>query len=69
MEQWTKNGWARFDKVEKLWELLRSMTPELKRHAGDPERISVVREHCRKSVEAFVEKFVKKGSSDGSGPD
>jgi hypothetical protein len=47
--------------------LVGSMTPTLEQNARDPEQINNVREHCRKSVQAFVEEFVKKWRSNGSG--
>ena len=47
-------GWARFDAREQMAELERSLTPRLARTAGDPRRLALAREECRKTVAEFV---------------
>ena len=54
MQKRSEAGWARFDAKEQMAELERSLTPRLTRHAGDPRRIALVREECRKTVAEFV---------------
>ena len=54
MQKRSEAGWARFDAREQLAELERSLTPRLARHAGDPQRLALVREECRKTVGEFV---------------
>lgn len=54
MRKRSEAGWARFDAKEHLAELERSLTPYLTRHAGDPRRIALVREDCRKTTAEFV---------------
>lgn len=54
MQKRSESGWARFDAREQMAELERSLTPRLTRHAGDPRRLALVREECRKTVAEFV---------------
>lgn len=54
MEKRLDAGWARFDGSEQLDTLEREITPTITRYAGEPSRIALVREHCRKTVEEFV---------------
>ena len=54
MQKRSDAGWARFDAKEQMAELERSLTPRLARHAGDPRRLALVREACRKTVAEFV---------------
>jgi hypothetical protein len=54
MQKRSEAGWARFDAREQMAELERSLTPRLTRHAGDPRRLALVREDCRKTVAEFV---------------
>lgn len=54
MQKRSEAGWARFDAKEQMAELERSLTPRLTRHAGDPRRLALVREECRKTVAEFV---------------
>lgn len=54
MQKRSEAGWARFDAQEQMAELERSLTPRLTRHAGDPRRLALVREECRKTVAEFV---------------
>lgn len=54
MQKRSNAGWARFDAKEQMTELERSLTPRLTRHAGDPRRLALVREECRKTVAEFV---------------
>ena len=54
MKKRSEGGWARFDAREQMVELEKSLTPRLTRHAGDPRRLALVREECRKTVAEFV---------------
>ncbi|PAW83309.1 MAG: hypothetical protein B9S33_14010 [Pedosphaera sp. Tous-C6FEB] len=54
MQKRSEAGWARFDEREQMAALERSLTPWLTRHAGDPRRLALVREQCRKTVAEFV---------------
>ena len=54
MQKRSEAGWARFDAREQMAELERSLTPTLSRFAGDPRRLAIVREECRKTVAEFV---------------
>ncbi|MEQ2007356.1 MAG: hypothetical protein ABMA26_11210, partial [Limisphaerales bacterium] len=54
MQKRSEAGWARFDTKEQMAELERSLTPRLARTAGDPRRLALVREECRKTVAEFV---------------
>lgn len=54
MQKRSESGWARFDAREQMAELERTLTPRLTRHAGDPRRLALVREECRKTVAEFV---------------
>jgi hypothetical protein len=54
MQKRSEAGWARFDAKEQMAELERSLTPRLARTAGDPRRLALVREECRKTVAEFV---------------
>ncbi len=58
MERRAESGWARFDKNDQLDELERSMTPSLNQRARDPAHLQLVREACRQSVAAFVQKWL-----------
>lgn len=54
MQKRSEAGWARFDAREQMAELERSLTPRLTRTAGDPRRLALVRDECRKTVAEFV---------------
>ena len=54
MQKRSDAGWARFDAREQMAELEHTLTPRLTRHAGDPRRLALVREECRKTVAEFV---------------
>lgn len=54
MQKRSEAGWARFDAREQMAGLERSLTPTLSRFAGDPRRLALVREECRKTVAEFV---------------
>lgn len=54
MQKRSDAGWARFDAREQMIELERSLTPRLSAQAGDPRRLALVREECRKTVAEFV---------------
>jgi hypothetical protein len=54
MEKRTSNGWGRFDKMEQLDALEKTITPRLAHYAGDPAHLEAVREECRQGVARFV---------------
>ena len=54
MEKRSEAGWARFDTREQMAELERSITSRLSSLAGDPRRLALVREDCRKTTAEFV---------------
>jgi hypothetical protein len=54
MEKKTTNGWGRFDKVEQLDALEKTVTPRLSYYARDPAHFNAVREECRVTVARFV---------------
>ena len=58
MEKQGENGWARFDKNQRLDELERDMTGMLVKHAKSQAHLNLVREQCRKSVAEFVKNWL-----------
>jgi hypothetical protein len=54
----TERGWARMNDIENLNELERSLTPNLKVLAHDPERLKLVRETGRQAIAAFVRRWL-----------
>jgi hypothetical protein len=58
MEKRAESGWARFDKLDQLAELERSLTGILEQRAADSAHLDLVREACRKSVAEFVRKWL-----------
>jgi hypothetical protein len=58
MEKWAESGWARFDKIDKLEELEKDLTPTLEDRAGDKQHLDLVRETCRSSIAEFVKNWL-----------
>ncbi len=58
MEKRSESGWLRFDEDERMAELERRLTPTLSDRARDPDRIDLVREHCRRQVEQLVRNWL-----------
>jgi hypothetical protein len=54
MEKRTRSGWARFDGVEQMDALERTITPTLVAFAKDPSHIAKVRNECRLTVANFI---------------
>ena len=53
-----ENGWARWNKAERLEELRAGVTAELGKRAGDPEHLALAREACRRTVAEFVAQWL-----------
>lgn len=60
MEKKSDRGWARFNVGEQMTELEQSITPTLRRYAGDARHMRLVREECRKTVAEFVKSWLMK---------
>ena len=58
MQKRSDPGWARFNVGEQMNELEQSITPTLRRYAGDPRHMGMVRETCRKTVAEFVRNWL-----------
>lgn len=58
MQKRAENGWARFDKNDRLEELEKSMTAELVKRATDANHSGLAREACRQSVATFVKTWL-----------
>jgi hypothetical protein len=54
----TRSGWARFDKVENLDALEKSITARLAERAASQANLNDVREECRRSVARFVRNWL-----------
>jgi hypothetical protein len=54
----TESGWARFDKVEQLASLRRSISGDLEGRAKNPVRVDLAREASRRTIGEFVEKWL-----------
>lgn len=62
MQKKTENGWMRFDKIENLNDLERSITKELGARAWLPDHLVLVREAARKTVTEFVQSWLLRDS-------
>ncbi len=58
MQRRMEEGWLRFDGVEQMQTLEKSITPRLRQMAGDPRHIGLVREQSRKTVAEFVRNWL-----------
>jgi len=58
MEKKSERGWARFNVGEQMNQLEQSITPTLRRYAGDPRHMRMVRETCRMTVAEFVKNWL-----------
>ena len=54
MEKSSDEGWARFNVDEQMVKLEKTITPTIRKYAGDEKHMAAVRENCRKTVEEFV---------------
>ncbi len=61
MEKKSASGWLRFNAAENLAQLEKDLTPRLEKRAGDKRHLDLAREASRKSVEAFVRKWILQG--------
>jgi len=55
MEKSSDEGWARFNVEEQMVKLEKTITPTIRKYAGDEKHMAAVRENCRKTVEEFVQ--------------
>jgi hypothetical protein len=60
MEKKSEAGWGRFNAVEQMADLEKSVTPTLSQYASDPKHAALVREQCRKTVAEFVQAWLLK---------
>tara|TARA_B100001540_G_scaffold2324_1_gene2228 strand:+ start:1056 stop:1847 length:792 start_codon:yes stop_codon:yes gene_type:complete len=67
MEKSSDEGWARFNASEQMDDLLKTITPTIRKYASDDRRISSVRENCRKTVEEFVKSWLLREGQWGEG--
>ena len=64
-----ENGWARWNKVERLEDLRASVTAELGKRASDPEHLALAREACRRTVAEFVTRWLVREQDWRNDPD
>jgi hypothetical protein len=60
LEKKAEAGWGRFNAVEQMMELEKSVTPTLSQYAVDERHLALVREQCRKTVAEFVKAWLLK---------
>ena len=60
MEKKSEAGWGRFNALEQMADLEKSVTPTLSQYAGDTKHAALVREQCRKTVAEFVKAWLLK---------
>lgn len=58
LEKKSEAGWGRFNALEQMEALEKSITPTLSKYAGDRRRIALVREQSRKTVAEFVKAWL-----------
>jgi hypothetical protein len=58
MAKKSESGWLRFNAAENLAALEKSLTPRLEQRAADERHLGRAREASRRSVEAFVRKWM-----------
>ena len=58
MEKSSDEGWARFNVEEQMEKLEKTITPTIRKYAGDEKHMAAVREQCRKTVEEFVQDWL-----------
>jgi len=59
MEKRSTADWLRLDADERMAELERSLTPTLSERAGDPARLDLVREQCRRRVAGLIRSWLE----------
>ena len=67
MEKSSDEGWARFNAEEQMTQLEKTITPTLRKYAGDEQHLEVVRESCRKTVSEFIEDWLLREGQWGEG--
>ncbi len=68
LEKKSEAGWLRFNAVENMTALEKSLTPTLEKRAGNKQHLDLVREAARKSVAEFVQKWLlKEGQAASAG--
>ena len=67
MEKSSDEGWARFNAEEQMAKLEKTITPTLRKYAGDERHLGVVRENCRKTVSEFIEDWLLREGQWGEG--
>lgn len=60
VQEWTENGWCRFDKLEQLRDLRRETSPFLEQQAGSAGYREFARGQARLTVEEFVADWLLK---------
>lgn len=58
LEKKSEAGWGRFNAVEQMEALEKSITPTLSKYAADRRRVALVREQSRKTVAEFVKTWL-----------
>ena len=67
MEKSSDEGWARFNAEEQMTKLEKTITPTLRKYAGDEQHLDVIRENCRKTVSEFIEDWLLREGQWGEG--
>ena len=67
MEKSSDEGWARFNAEEQMTKLEQTITPTLRKYAGDEQHLDVIRENCRKTVSEFIEDWLLREGQWGEG--
>ncbi len=60
LEKKSEAGWGRFNALEQMDALEKSVTPTLSKYAADARRMALVREQSRKTVAEFVKAWLLK---------
>ena len=58
METFSSRGWARFDSVASMDQLVRTITPTIKEYAGDEKHKALVKDSARKGIAKFVRNWL-----------
>jgi len=67
MEKSSDEAWARFNAEEQMTKLEKTITPTLRKYAGDEQHLAVIRENCRKTVSEFIEDWLLREGQWGEG--
>lgn len=66
MEKKSDSGWLRFNAAENLAQLEKDLTPRLEKRAGDKRHLDLAREANRRSVAAFVRRWMLQNQPDSA---